>query len=69
MAEEDSSTQDLLEAIAKHWIQSQDEYAQNNGQILMKAVSYTKQGVAKLTKEPPEPAPQYMKVFDQYVSL
>ena len=67
MAEEDSSTQDLLEAIAKHWIQSQDECAQHNGQILMKAISCTKEGVAKLMKEPPEPAPQYMKAFDQYV--
>ena len=36
MAEEDTSTQDLLEAIGKHWIQSQDDSAQNSGQILLK---------------------------------
>ena len=33
---EDTSTQDLLEAIGKHWIQSQDDSAQNSGQILLK---------------------------------
>ena len=62
---EDTSTQDLLESIAKHWIQSQDESAQNSGQILLKAVSESQTGVAKLSKEPPEPAPQYLKAFDQ----
>ena len=31
---EDTSTQDLLEAVAKHWIQSEDEFVQNNGNIL-----------------------------------
>ena len=62
---EDTSTQDLLEAIAKHWIQSQDDSAQSSGQILLKAVSESQTGVAKLMKETPEPAPQYLKAFDQ----
>ena len=33
------------------------------------AVSESQTGVAKLLKEPPEPAPQYIKAFDQWVSL
>ena len=39
---EDTSTQDLLEAIAKHWIQSQDDSAQNSGQILLKGQEISK---------------------------
>ena len=39
---EDTSTQDLLEAIAKHWIQSQDDGAQNSGQILLKGQEISK---------------------------
>ena len=40
---EDTSTQDLLEAIAKHWIQSQDDSAQNSGQILLKGQEISKE--------------------------
>ena len=39
---EDTSTQDLLEAIGKHWIQSQDDSAQNSGQILLKGQEISK---------------------------
>ena len=37
--------------------------------LTFKAVSESQAGVAKLLKEPPEPAPQYIKAFDQWVSL
>ena len=59
------TTQDLLEAIARHWTQSQNDCAQSCGQTLLKAVSECPEGVGKLNKETPEPAPQYIKAFDQ----
>jgi hypothetical protein len=40
---EDTSTHNLLEAIAKHWIQSQDDSAQNSGQILLKGQEVSKE--------------------------
>ena len=48
---EDTSTQDLLEAIGKHWIQSQDDSAQNSGQILLKGQEIS-EGNCRVFKSP-----------------